>query len=166
MGDREQDVLRKAKIADACAIKSLIEVWAGKGLMLHKSLSEIYDNLRDFWVIEKSGGISACAALHISWEDLAEVRSMAVSEGGQRQGAGSRLLSACMSEAIELGVRKVFALTYATGFFLKHGFREIDKSTLPHKIWSECIKCPKFPNCDETAVLYEFDRRENGVKIE
>ncbi len=148
---------RKARVSDAAGIKALIDSWSEKGLMLPKSLSEIYDNLRDFWVFEKDGRVSGCAGLHISWEDLAEVKSLAVSPETMRQGAGSRLLAACMSEAEALGIRRVFALTYVKEFFLRHGFREIDKASLPHKIWSECIKCSKFPDCDETAMLYQFD---------
>lgn len=148
---------RKARVGDAAGIKALVDNWSDKGLMLPKSLSEIYDNLRDFWVFETGGSISGCAGLHISWVDLAEVKSLAVSPETMRQGAGSRLLSACLSEAEALGIKRVFALTYVKEFFSKHGFREIDKSSLPHKIWSECIKCSKFPDCDETAMLYEFD---------
>ncbi len=155
--NKDDGILRKARVSDAPAIKALIDRWAGQGLMLHKSLSEIYDNLRDFWVFENKGVISGCAGLHISWEDLAEIKSLAVSPECQGQGAGGRLLSRCMAEAEEIGVNRVFALTYVKDFFSRRGFREIDKSLLPHKIWSECIKCSKFPDCDETAMLYEFD---------
>ena len=163
MKSKDSGILRKARVEDAQAIKALIDRWAGMELMLPKSLSEIYDNLRDFWVYEKEGVISGCAGLHISWEDLAEIKSLAVSSECQRQGAGSRLLSRCLEEAEEIGVKRVFALTYVKEFFSRYGFREIDKALLPHKIWSECIKCSKFPDCDETAMLYEFDRLKERV---
>ncbi len=160
---KDKIVIRKAKTTDAPAIKTLIERWAGEGLMLPKSLSELYDNLRDFWVFEINANVCGCAGLHICWEDLAEIRSLAVGDAVRRQGIGSRLIQACMSEARELGINRLFALTYVEDFFLKRGFKQIDKSLLPHKIWSECIKCPKFPDCDETAVLYTFDRACPGV---
>lgn len=158
-----QETVRKAVVSDASGIKSLIDPWASRGLMLPKSLSEIYDNLRDFWVLERKGVLSGCAGLHISWEELAEIKSMAVSEGSTGTGIGGKLLSACLSEAEIIGVKKIFALTYAVQFFSRRGFRIIEKSQLPHKIWSECIKCSKFPDCDETAMLYEFDIKNERV---
>ncbi len=151
--------LRKAVVIDAKSIKKLIDYWAGEQLMLPRSLSEIYEYIRDFWVWEEEGLVTGCARLHISWEDLAEVKSLAVNREHLRRGIGNKLLLACLSEAKQLGVKKVFALTYAREFFGKQGFVLIDKADLPHKIWNECLKCPKFSDCDETAMLYEFDRK-------
>lgn len=147
---------RKAKVGDVGKIKKLIGYWAEKGLMLPRSLNELYENIRDFWVCEEEGEIIACAALHVDWEDLGEVKSLAVDEKSQSKGTGTKLLKVCLSEAREIGLKKVFVLTYRQDFFEKNGFKPIDKSQLPHKIWSECIKCPKFPNCDETALICEI----------
>ncbi|MBF0563860.1 MAG: N-acetyltransferase [Nitrospirae bacterium] len=101
-------------------------------------------------------GIIGVSALHIMWEDLAEIKSLAVSQSFQKRGIGRQLLERCLDEARALGVMRIFALTYVPGFFKKLGFTEIDKSNLPHKIWGECIHCTKFPDCDEQAVILEF----------
>lgn len=148
--------IRKAKVKDAEKIKVLIDKWAGKQLMLARSLNELYENIRDFWIYEENGEIIGCSALHVDWVDLGEIKSLAVDEKSQGRGIGAKLLKTCLSEAKEIGLTKVFALTYRQDFFEKHGFTVIDKSLLPHKIWSECIKCPKFPDCDEIALAYEI----------
>ncbi|MBN2372399.1 N-acetyltransferase [bacterium] len=99
--------------------------------------------------------IGVCA-LNIIWEDLAEIRSLAVNEAHQRKGIGTNLVNACIKEASDLGVKKVFCLTYRKDFFSLLGFNEIDKSQLPHKIWADCLKCSKFPDCSEIAMIYEI----------
>ncbi len=149
--------IRKAKISDVRQIQKLIEFAAKKGEMLSRSLSELYDNLRDYNVYEEEGPgqILGTCAMHICWEDLAEIRSLVVREDYNRQGIGTKLIEACLSEAISLGLYRIFALTYKPDFFLKFGFRTVDKSALPHKIWADCIKCVKFPECNEVAVLLE-----------
>ncbi len=149
--------IRKAKISDVKEIHKLIEQSAKKGEMLPRSLSELYDNLRDFYVYlnEEEGNIIGTCAMHICWEDLAEIRSLVVREDFQRRGIGTKLIEACLSEAITLGLYRIFALTYKPNFFLKFGFKIVDKTLLPHKIWADCIKCVKFPECDEIAVLLE-----------
>lgn len=149
--------IRKAKITDVREIQKLIERAAKKGEMLPRSLSELYDNLRDYCVFREDDqeGIIGTCAMHICWEDLAEVRSLVVQEEYQRHGIGSKLIEACLSEAISLGIYRIFALTYKPDFFHKHGFQVVDKVNLPHKIWADCIKCIKFPECDEIAVLLE-----------
>lgn len=150
-------MIRKAKITDVNGIHAILAHFGEKGLLLPRSLSELYDQLRDFSVYENNDGcIVGCVSLHICWEDLAEIRSLAVLEGHQGQGIGRRLVQECLSEAITLGIYRVFALTYQKGFFQRLGFRIVDKSLLPHKVWSDCIKCPKFPDCDETAMLMEL----------
>jgi amino-acid N-acetyltransferase len=122
--------------------------------MLPRALSEIYENIRDFFVVRDGDKVIGCASLHIYWSDLAEVRGVAVSEDCQGQGIGARLIEACLREAKELGIQQVFCLTYKAAFFEKLGFRQVDKLELPRKIWSECYRCPKFPNCDEVALTY------------
>jgi amino-acid N-acetyltransferase len=145
--------IRKATINDIRAIQELVNGFAKKDLMLPRSVNELYENIRDFWVYERAGRVRGCAALHISWDDLAEIKSVAVPSSLQRKGTGKRLVEACIQEALLLGAKKVFVLTYAPGFFRVLGFRKIRHADLPHKIWAECINCPKFPDCDETALL-------------
>lgn len=152
-------MIRKAKVKDAKAIYELLEVYAKKGILLPRSLSSIYENIRDFWVYEENDKVVGCCALHVVWEDLAELRSLAVSPERQGEGIGYELVRSCILEAWELGVKRVFSLTYVKDFFIKNfGFREINKSLLPHKVWGECINCVKFPNCDEEAVLVELSQ--------
>jgi len=144
---------KKATIKDAKAIHSLVNKFAKKEDMLPRSLNEIYENIRDFYVCFNNKSIVGTAGLHISWDDLAEIRSVSVSIKYQRQGIGRKLIKSCLNEAKKLGVNTVFALTYRPGYFKDLGFKEIDKNSLPHKIWGECLKCHKFPDCDESAVI-------------
>lgn len=149
-------MIRKAQIADVKDIQKLLMTFANRGDMLSRSLSELYESLRDFYVVEEEGVILGAAALHIVWDDLAEVRSVAVIEDAGRKGIGSRLVQACISEAREIGLKRIFCLTYKPNFFAKHGFVLVDKAELPHKVWGDCIKCPKFPDCDENAMILEL----------
>ena len=148
--------LRRARTADAAHIQRLINIHADRGRMLPRSLGEIYDHLRDFFVIEDEEGLLGCAACQVTWEDLAEVKCLAVREDRQAQGAGRRLVDACMEDAATLGVTRVFVLTYLPEFFERRGFRRIEKSELPHKIWSECVRCVHFPNCGEIALICDL----------
>ncbi len=149
-------MIRKARISDARAIQGLIEGSASKGEMLHRSSSEIYDNIRDFYVFQGNRSLLGTCAVHICWEDLAEIRSLTVLEEERRKGIGSKLVKVCLGEAKQLGIRKVFALTYEPSFFQKFGFAIVDKATLPHKVWSDCLKCVKFPDCDEIALTLQL----------
>lgn len=146
-------MIRKAKVSDGRNIHQLLLDGSKKGELLPRSLNEIYDNIRDYFVLYEGDELVGVSALHICWEDLAEVRSLMVREDRRRNNYGSRLLKACLDEAIMLGLKKIFALTYQVNFFKKFSFQEIDKKELPHKIWSDCIKCSKFPDCDEVAVI-------------
>jgi amino-acid N-acetyltransferase len=149
-------MVRKAKIKDVKSIHKILTHYANKALVLPRSLSEIYDHLRDFYVIESheaQGSILAVGALNISWEDLGEIRSLAVCEDSQKNGLGSSIVEACLKEANELGLKQVFALTMIKEFFARFGFKEVDKSLLPHKIWADCVKCPNFPDCNEIAMI-------------
>ncbi len=149
-------MIRKAQIADVRDIQKLLMTFASRGDMLSRSLSELYESLRDFYVVEEDGVLLGAAALHIVWDDLAEVRSVAVIEDAGRKGIGSRLVQACIAEAREIGLKRIFCLTYKPDFFGKHGFRLVDKAELPHKVWGDCIKCPKFPDCDENAMILDL----------
>jgi len=145
--------IRKAKIEDIKQIQNLINCFAKKDLMLPRSLNELYENLRDFWVVEANKKIVGCAALHISWDDLAEIKSLAVAKEKHGRGIGRELVLSCFNEAKQLGAKKIFVLTYKPNYFKKFGFKRVKNSDLPHKIWAECINCCKFPNCKEVALL-------------
>lgn len=149
-------MIRKAQIADVKNIQKLLMTFANRGDMLSRSLSELYESVRDFYVVEENSVLLGASALHIVWEDLAEVRSVAVMEDSGRKGIGGRLVEACIAEARDIGLRRIFCLTYKPDFFAKHGFRLVDKSELPHKVWGDCIKCPKFPDCDENAMILDL----------
>lgn len=149
-------MIRKARIPDAKIIHKLLLQYAQQGLMLSRSLADIYEMLRDFFILEQDGEVAGVVALNICWEDLAEVRSLAVDPRHVRKGAGRQLVQACLDEAAELGLKRVFALTYQPGFFEKMGFDYIEKAELPQKIWSDCLKCPKFPDCDEIAMSIQL----------
>jgi amino-acid N-acetyltransferase len=148
-------MIRKAKLSDIKEIQRLIKLYAPRGGILLRSLSELYDQLRDFSVFVRDRKVVGICALHVCWDDLAEIRSLAVEEKDQNKGIGARLVKACLKEAAALGVKRVFALTYEPEFFGKLGFERVDKSALPHKIWADCLKCAKFPDCDEVAVVKE-----------
>lgn len=145
--------IRRAKISDLKHIHKLINDFAKREAMLPRPLSELYENVRDFIVCEYNGTLLGACALHIMWEDLAEIRSLAVDRGHQKLGIGKTLVKRCLKEAKELGLKRVFALTYNPEFFKKMGFVDIDKSSLPQKIWGDCLRCHKFPECDEHAVI-------------
>lgn len=146
-------MIRKARIEDIKKMQGLINAFAAMDLMLPRSLNELYENLRDFWVIEENKTIAGCCALHVSWDDLVEIKSLAVAKGRQNKGVGAELVNACLSEAKQLGAKKVFVLTYEPEYFKKFGFKKVRHEDLPHKIWAECINCCKFPDCDEIALL-------------
>lgn len=143
----------KATLDDAAGIRKLVNSFASKSLMLPRSLTEIYENIRDFWIVRKDGEVIACCALHPLWENLAEIKSLAVSEKYQKEGLARMLVQKCIYEASIIKATEVFALTYSPGFFEKMGFEKGDKEKMPHKIWSECIKCPHFPDCDEELLV-------------
>ncbi|MBF0558413.1 MAG: N-acetyltransferase [Nitrospirae bacterium] len=154
--------IRKATIADAKEIRQIVNEFARKEFMLPLAFDELYEGIRDFIVSEDNGSIRGVCALHLLWDDnkgkgsgtmLAEIRSLAVKETHQSSGIGKSLVRRCIKEAEGLGVRKVFALTYRPEFFKKLGFKEIERAKLPHRVWEDCRKCYKFPECDEHAVI-------------
>jgi len=147
---------RKAGVKEVGDIHKLLSRYADQSLLLPRSLSEIYNHLRDYSVIDDiNGNIIAVCALGVCWEDLGEIRSLAVVEGHQGKGLGTALVDNFMKEAASLGLKQIFVLTYVPDFFTKAGFRVIEKSMLPHKVWADCLKCPKFPDCDEIAMIRE-----------
>jgi len=148
--------IRKAILGDVPEIQKLINYFAKKDRMLPRSLNYLYENVRDFCVAEERGKVIGCSSLHIIWEDIAEIMSLAVKESHKEEGVGRKLVLNCLAEARRLGLKRVFALTYVPKFFKKCGFSRCPKSKLPHKIWGDCINCPKFPDCGEVAVSIEL----------
>lgn len=149
--------IRPASVADGQAIYELVNTYAQQGLMLPRSQSAVYQAIRDFVVVEAEGQILGCGALQITWGDLGEIWSLAVANGWQGQGIGRQIVERLLGEAQQLGVPRVFALTYQRPFFLRLGFQPIDKKALPQKIWADCIDCIKFPHCDEEAVIIHLE---------
>jgi len=145
--------IRPASVADGQAIYELVNAYARQGLMLSLSQSAVYQAIRDFVVAEEEGQIQGCGALQITWGDLGEIRSLAVADGWQGRGIGRRIAGCLLEEARQLGLPRVFALTYQRPFFLRLDFQAIEKESLPQKIWADCVDCIKFPNCDEEAVI-------------
>lgn len=145
--------IRPARMTDVRAIHTLLMQFANRGLLLPKSISSLYDHLRDFVVFVEREEIQGICSLRISWDNLAEIRSLAVAEEVQGSGVGRQLVESCLDEARSLEIKNVFVLTYQTDFFRKLGFIDKDKQELPHKIWSDCLNCSKFPDCDEDALV-------------
>jgi len=151
-------MIRKATIDDVKTIHTMLKHHGDKGELLARPLSRLYDHVRDFsvYVDPETTRILGCCALQFCWEDLAEIRSLAVSEGAQGQHIGSRLMETAFAEARQFKIKKLFTLTYKPDFFKKFGFARIERTQLPLKIWADCIHCVKFPDCDETAMLKEL----------
>ena len=145
-------MIRNATIHDVPAMQAIINSHAELGKMLFKSLAELYEHLRDFAVWEENGRVHGCVALTIIWADLSEVRSLAVDTRQLRRGIGRELVNWSVEEARRLGIRKLMSLTYEQTFFSKVGFEVVDKDTLPLKVWSDCVRCPKRNGCDEIAM--------------
>jgi amino-acid N-acetyltransferase len=157
-------MIRNARMGDIKEIYNLLQYFADKDLLLGRSLSSLYDQLKDFSVyVEKveddqdQEKLVGVCAFHICWDNLAEIRSLAVAEGHQGKGVGQQLVDKALTEADSYGITKVFTLTYQPEFFRKLGFKDIDKAELPHKVWSDCINCSKFPDCNEEALIWEKD---------
>lgn len=151
-------LIRKARIKDVPAIRQILRRFAAKGELLPRTLAELYSLIRDYYVYQETpdSPIAGICALHVCWDALGELRSVAVVEEYQGRGIGSRLVETCLSEAITLGLEQVFVLTYRPSFFARFGFEIIDKNQLPHIVWADCVRCPKFPECDEVAMLLKF----------
>lgn len=149
-------IIRKAKITDVEDIHALITYYANKGLMLARPRSLLYEGIREFTVAEDNGLLVGVGSLHIIWEDLAEIRALAVHPDSTGKGIGRTLVEAFLKEAGELHIPRVFTLTYQAGFFKKCGFILKAKEEMPQKVWKECINCPQFPNCEEEALVIDL----------
>lgn len=156
--------IRKARMEDVKVIHNLLMTCSSQGVLLPRSLTQLYHCLREFYVIDPADGgdIIGCCALSIIWENLAEIRSLFVDEKARRGGYGRKLVEKCLEEARALSIYKIFTLTYQDAFFQKLGFSEVSKDVLPQKIWADCVNCPKFPECDEIAMLIEIQPDHSG----
>lgn len=154
--------IRKARVQDVKAIHALLMDCASEGMLLPRSLSELYKHLRDFYVVVPANGgeAVACCALSIIWDNVAEIRSLAVNPDVKKRKWGSKLVETCLSEAVTLGIYRVFTLTYVPEFFRRFGFTESGKEILPQKVWADCLNCPKFPDCDEIAMILDLEQED------
>ena len=149
-------VIRPAAIGDVPYIHHLLEIYAAQGNLLPRTMNELYRHLRDFFVAEVNGQVAGCGALEIFTESLGEVRSLVVDDAWKGQGFGRLLVQRIIEEARAIGLKRLMALTYVAPFFHKLGFKTVPMDTLPEKVWGICVKCYKYNNCDETAVLLEL----------
>lgn len=148
--------IRPAAISDVPYIHHLLEIYAAQGNLLPRTMNELYRHLRDFFVVEVNGRVAGCGALEIFTESLGEVRSLVVDDAWKGQGFGRMLVQRIIEEARAIGLKRLMALTYVAPFFHKLGFKTVPMDTLPEKVWGICVKCYKYNNCDETAVLLEL----------
>jgi amino-acid N-acetyltransferase len=148
-------MIRKATIKDIKSIHKILSDYGKKGELLPRPLSELYDHVRDFSIFEdpETKKIIGCCALQFCWEDLAEIRSLAVLPGDTKKGIGTRLVETALKEARSFDIKNIFTLTYQPDFFKQFGFSKVERATLPLKIWADCYMCVKFPDCDETAMM-------------
>ncbi|MCI0660058.1 MAG: N-acetyltransferase [Acidobacteria bacterium] len=148
--------IRKALTRDVVQIHSLVNYYAGKQQMLPRTLLSIYENIRDFHVAVEHEKVLGCSALHFTWGDMAEVRSLAVLENTGRRGIGRALVEANIAEARHHELVQVYAFTYVTEFFAKLGFHVVPHESMPRKVWMDCINCHKFNCCDEVAMVLDL----------
>ncbi len=146
-------ITRKATVQDAQQILDLVNKLAADQVMLPRSPASVIENIRDFTIVEADGKLAGCGGLHVVWSDLAEVRSLAVNPDVQSKGLGRSIVEHLVEEANELGIAKLFAFTYVPGFFEKLGFHVVEHASLPHKVFGDCMNCPKFHCCDEIAMV-------------
>jgi len=153
--DGKEIVIRGAMVNDVPAMARIVNGYASQGLMLPRSLHNLYQYVRSFVVATSDGQVIGCGGLQVFWHDLAEVRSLALEEAWVGKGIGRLIVHHLITEARSLGVTKVFTLTYQQSFFERLGFHQVPRESLPHKIWSDCLNCPKYPDCDEIALMLD-----------
>ena len=150
--------VRPAVAADVPQVHELIKYHAQLGRMILRGFDELYADLRSFMVAEDNGELLGCASVHIFWSNLAELKCVAVKENQQRRGIGRAVVNACHNDLKRLGIERAFALTGATTFLEKLGYKVVDKDSLPRFIWGECVRCPSFPVCNEEAMVFDLTK--------
>jgi len=166
--DMNDITIRKATIGDSGPILKLVNELALQQILLPRSPASVIEHIRDFFVATHDDKLIGCGALHVVWSDLGEIRSIAVDPKAHKGGIGRKLVDAMVSEAVVLGIPKLFAFTYVQGFFEKVGFEVVPHGNLPHKVFNDCLHCPKFTACDEIAmqrVLFEADESISNFGI-
>jgi len=149
--------IRRAKISDVRAMHRLLSGFSETKELLPRSISELYENLQQFHVADDRGKVIGTCSLAVQWDNLAEIKALAVDRDYQGKGLGKLLVRACLNDAVALGITRVFALTMKDGFFKKMGFTHVVKNALPHKVWTECVRCPYFPDaCVEIAMVKDL----------
>ena len=156
--------IRPAKVQDVKQIHRIVEFYADNKEMLHRSLNSIYENIQEYVVAEYNKKIIGCGALHVSWDDLAEVKALAVEKKYARNGIGTKIVKTLEKNAVELGIFTTFALSFKPEFFKKLGYEVISKEVLPQKIWSECINCHLFPDCGEIPLIKDLALHKKSKK--
>lgn len=158
--------VRKPRLSEVYDLKQLLDTAVAEGKVLPRELPELYENVRDFYVYVDDAGLGGCVALHIDMIDLAEVRSLVVRPDLRGKGVGGQLVRATLAEADSLDIARVYALTREERFFIKYGFRMVDKAELPYKVFKDCMRCRLFPGCDEVAVAYDFPVEAHVAPVE
>ena len=156
--------IRPAKVQDVKEMHKIIEFYADNKEMLHRSLNSIYENIQEYVVAENKGKVIGCGALHVSWDDLAEVKALAVEKSYARKGIGTKIVKTLEQNALGLGIYATFALSFKPEFFKKMGYEVISREILPQKIWSECINCHLFPDCGEIPLIKELSNKSTKLK--
>jgi amino-acid N-acetyltransferase len=163
--EKPKITVRPAVVADAKLVMQLVNELALKQVMLPRSPASVIENIRDFVIAEVNGEFAGCGALAITWTDIAEVRSLAVAPAMQKHGIGRTIVDALVEDAKRLGIPRLFAFTYVPGFFAKLGFTICEHEQLPHKVFNDCMHCPKFLACDEIAMTRVLDPKASPAKF-
>jgi amino-acid N-acetyltransferase len=153
VGEDDGLIVRKASMPDIHALLRLINGYAAQGVMLPRTEFEMSENIRDFTLVFSGADLVGCGALHFYSPVSGEVRSLAVDAIAKNRGIGRVIVEALEREALDYRLHSIFAFTYVSGFFEKLGFEEVERGALPLKAWKDCLRCPKFQSCDETAVI-------------
>jgi amino-acid N-acetyltransferase len=133
-------IIRPARTSDIPTIRKIIDQYASGGRLLQKETVTLYESVQEFFVADLAGEVVGCGALHVLWEDLAEVRTVAVLEKIRGKGAGHRLIEAIIQKARDIGVARIFCLTFETEFFGRHGFQEIEGTPVAPEVYQELLR--------------------------
>jgi amino-acid N-acetyltransferase len=160
-------IVRKAELRDVPAIFEMINHYAAERIMLPRSLTDLYESVREFLVAGNGDGeVIGCGALKFYNAELAEIRSLCVRPGIQFRGIGRGLMEGLLAEAEHYELKTIFALTTTVEFFAKRGFREIARERFPMKVWRDCVRCDRYFHCQEKAVYLELSPNPSASKTQ